>query len=70
MSKKKISLICGWAALIFAAIFLLNLIRDAIVYNSTLNSAPFYLWVLVDAILSLLPALGFLAAHLFFKKKS
>ena len=70
MNKKKISLICGWAAAICTVCFLLNMIRDAIVYDSTLNSAPFSLWVLVDAILLLLPALGFLAAHFYFKKKS
>ena len=70
MNKQKLSRICGQAAIIFVVLFLLNLIRDAIAYNTTLNSAPFFVWILTDAIFYLLPALGFFAAHLYFRKKS
>lgn len=70
MNKRKTSRICGWAAIILTVIFVLNLIWDWSVYNTTLNSAPFYIWVLADAVVLLLPALGFLTAHLYFKKKA
>ena len=70
MNNKKLSRICGQAAIGFVILCLLNLLRDAIAYNTTLNSAPFSVWILADAIFYLLPALGFWAAHLYFRKKS
>ena len=56
MNKNKIIKICNTVAFIFALSFLLQLVRDWNVYNTTLNSAPFRLWVLTDAVLYLMPA--------------
>ena len=56
MNKKKIIKLCNTVAFIFALSFLLQLARDWTVYNTTLNSAPFRLWVLTDAVLYLMPA--------------
>ena len=56
MKKNKVIKICNTVAFIFALSFLLQLVRDWILYNSTLNSAPFRLWVLTDAVLYLMPA--------------
>ena len=55
-SKTKLIKICNTVAFIFALSFLLQLVRDWSVYNTTLNSAPFRLWVLTDAVLYLMPA--------------
>lgn len=69
MDKQKISRICGWVAVIMAALFVPTVIVDWIRYNTTLNSAPFYVVVLVDAITLLLPAAIFFAIHLILKPK-
>ena len=66
--KKKILKICNTVAFIFALSFLLKLARDWNVYNTTLNSAPFYVWVLADAVQYLMPAafvflIGRIAKH-------
>ena len=56
MKKDKLIKICNTVGFIFALSFLLQLLRDWNVYNTTLNSAPFRLWVVTDAVLYLLPA--------------
>lgn len=45
------------ASLLLTLGFIIKVLIDYGVYNSTLNSAPFYLWILVDGIYFLLPAL-------------
>ncbi len=45
------------ASLLLTLGFIIKVLIDYGVYNSTLNSAPFYLWILVDSIYFLLPAL-------------
>ena len=69
MNKQKLSRICGWIAIILVILFVLNLIRDWYVYNTTLNSAPFSLWIAVDAVILLLPAALCGAAHFWFKPR-
>ena len=56
MKKDKLLKICTTVGFIFALSFLLQLLQDWNVYNTTLNSAPFRLWVVTDAVLYLLPA--------------
>ena len=56
MNQAKIIKICNIVAFILTLSFLLKLVRDWFVYSTTLNSAPFYLWVKVDAAYYLLPA--------------
>ena len=56
MNQAKIIKICNIVAFILTLSFLLKLVRDWFVYSTTLNSAPFYLWVMVDAAYYLLPA--------------
>ena len=56
MKKDKLIKICNTVGFIFALSFFLQLLRDWNVYNTTLNSAPFRLWVVTDAVLYLLPA--------------
>ena len=54
--QKKLIKICNFVAFIFALSFLLKLARDWGVYSTTLNSAPFYIWVVADAVQYLMPA--------------
>ena len=37
--------------------FVIKLLRDIYVYNTTLNSAPFYIWLVVDMIYFIVPAI-------------
>ena len=53
---KKLIKACNMVAFIFLLSFFLKLGRDWVMYNSTLNSAPFYIWVVANAIQYLLPA--------------
>ena len=53
---KKLIKACNLVAFIFLLSFFLKLGRDWVMYSSTLNSAPFYVWILADAIRYLLPA--------------
>ena len=53
---KKLIKACNMVAVIFLLSFVLKLGRDWMMYNSTLNSAPFYIWVVADAIRYLMPA--------------
>ena len=56
MKKDKLLKICNFVTLIFLLSFLLKVARDWTVYNGTLNSAPFYIWVVADAVQYLMPA--------------
>ena len=53
---KKLIKVCNMVAFIFLLSFVLKLCRDWMMYDSTLNSAPFYIWIVADAIRYLLPA--------------
>ena len=53
---KKLITTCNIVAFIFLLSFFLKLGRDWMMYDSTLNSAPFYIWVVANAIQYLLPA--------------
>ena len=49
--------------------FVIQLLIDYHKYNTTLNSAPFWIWIVVDALVWLLPALlAFLAGIIVSKK--
>ena len=49
--------------------FVIQLLIDYHKYNTTLNSAPFWIWIVVDALVWLLPALlAFLAGVIVSKK--
>ncbi len=69
MDKQKVSRVCGWVAIIMAALFVPAVITDWVRYNATLNSAPFYIWIIVDAVTFLLPAAISFAFHLILKPK-
>lgn len=49
--------------------FIINTIIDYNRYNSTLNSAPFYLWIVVNALCFIVPAIIVLIVGMIIKKK-
>jgi len=61
-------LLYGASALMVVG-FCVHLGVDYHQYNTTLNSAPFWLWICVDALIWLLPALLAFLAGLIAKKK-
>jgi len=69
MKKSKISKMCALISIILAIIFVIKVVLDYVTYKTTLNSAPFYLWIVVDAIYFLLPASVIMIVSIFFSKK-
>lgn len=59
----------GFSALLFIG-FIINTIIDYTRYNSTLNSAPFYLQIIVNAICFIVPAIVLFVVGFVIKKKS
>ena len=57
------------AAVLMEVGFCIHVIVDWCQYSSTLNSAPFWIWVLSDALLWLLPATVACVAGFVAKKK-
>ena len=68
--KSKIShKFCYALSFLLAVGFVIALVRDFIVYHSTLNSAPFSLWIAIDCIYFLLPAGILFSIGLILKKR-
>lgn len=67
--KHKISKSCNIISLIFIVCFVIKTIYDYGSYSSTLNSAPFYLWILVNTVCLAFPALILFIVGIVLKKK-
>lgn len=65
----KRSKLCYSISLLLALGFLLQTAIDYSRYNAAMNSAPFSLWVLVNALSFLVPALAVLVVRLILRKK-
>lgn len=67
------SLKASKACIIISAVLLLCFVVknpiDYYVYSTTLNSAPFYLWILVNTVYFILPAAVLLVVGLVLKRK-
>ncbi len=63
-----VTLCYGLSALLFVA-FMISTMIDYSRYNRTLNSAPFYVWIVVNAIYFLLPAVIAFIIGVALKKK-
>ena len=61
--------ICYWLSGSGIGLFIGNTIKDAVNYNKMLNSAPFYVFVLANAVTYLLPGAVFAGIAYFLKKK-
>lgn len=68
--KKNIHKICFVLAAALTLGFVIKLIIDYSVYTSTLNSAPFYLLIIIDGLCFLLPAAIILVVGLVIKRKA
>lgn len=67
--NNKISKWCNIISLVLIVWFIMKTIFDYGKYSSTLNSAPFYLWILVNALYFVLPALIIFSVGIIFKRK-
>ena len=65
----KIHNLCFLAVRILLAVFVITLVGDYMSYNSYVNSAPFYVFVLGNALTTLLPAGIVFAVGKWLKKK-
>lgn len=63
-----VKLLYGASALMVLG-FCIHVLIDYHKYNTTLNSAPFWIWIAVDALVWLLPALLAFLAGLIVSKK-
>ncbi len=62
--------ICYGLSILLVISFIVQTIIDYSRYNSTLNSAPFYLWIIANAICFIVPAIIVLIVGLVIKKKT
>jgi len=70
MKKLRASQICFLISILLSAGFVVHTIADYIRYSSTLNSAPFSVWVIVNGICFLLPALISVIVGLILRNKA
>ena len=70
MTKKYGVILCYGLSLLLLIGFVVQTLVDYSRYDSTLNSAPFSLWVWVNAVCFLLPAVIALTIGLFIGKKA
>ncbi|MBR7185526.1 MAG: hypothetical protein IKD37_07960 [Clostridia bacterium] len=61
--------VCYTLSVLFFLGFIVNTIIDYGRYNSTLNSAPFYLWVVVNILYFIAPAIIAFILGIVIKKK-
>ena len=66
---KKAPVVCSIASAVLVIVFVIKSIVDYTRYTTTLNSAPFYMWVLVDALFLVVPAIAVFIIGLMIKKK-
>ena len=57
MLRNKTLMVCNVISIVLLIAFVINVIVDYAKYTASLNSAPFYVWVLVDALFFVLPAI-------------
>ena len=65
----KATIVCYGSAKILRWAFVISLIRDMMQYNNYANSAPFYIFVLGNAAVTLLPAAVMYILAKYFEKK-
>lgn len=57
MKKINITKMCNVISIILLVCFIVKTIIDYTQYSSTLNSAPFYVWIIANALYFVLPAI-------------
>ena len=66
--KKKVPMICNIVSVVLVIAFIVNNVVDYSKYTSTLNSAPFYVWILANALYLIIPAIILFAVGAIIKK--
>ena len=56
MKKKNIQIFCNIISALLAIAFVIKTIINFFQYDTLLNAAPFYVWILVNALFLLIPA--------------
>ncbi len=69
MKKAAIIKLCYIASMVLVILFFIKNIVDYSTYTTTLNSAPFYVWIAVNALYFLLPAVVIFIVGIIMKKK-
>lgn len=57
MKQKSATIICNLISVLLMIAFFVKSIADYVQYSSSLNSAPFYIWIVVNAIYFIVPAM-------------
>lgn len=65
----KIVKFCNIASVILVLCFIVNTIIDYTRYSATLNSAPFRVWIMVNALYFILPAVIIFVVGIIIKNK-
>lgn len=66
--KKKVPMICNIVSVVLVIAFIVKNVVDYSKYTSTLNSAPFYIWILANALYLIIPAIILFAVGAIIKK--
>ena len=66
--KKKVPMICNIVSVVLVIAFIVKNVVDYSKYTSTLNSAPFYVWILANALYLIIPAIILFAVGGIIKK--
>jgi hypothetical protein len=69
MKKKNATIICNIISIILIVAFVVKSIVDYFQYSSSLNSAPFYTWIVVNAIYLIVPAIIVFVIGVIIKKR-
>lgn len=69
MKKENIYKLLCIVSIILVIVFAIVLVIDYINYDNTLNSAPFYTWIIVRSIEFILPSIIIFIASIIIKKK-
>lgn len=67
--KKKLPIVCGIVSAVFVVTFVIKTIVDYTQYSANLNSAPFSVWILVNALYFIIPATIVFVIGCIMKKK-
>ena len=66
--KKKVPMICNIVSVVLVIAFIVKNVVDYSKYTTTLNSAPFYVWIFANALYLIIPAIILFAVGAIIKK--
>ena len=69
MKKAAITKLCYIVSIVLVIFFFIKSVVDYSAYTTTLNSAPFYVWIAVNALYFLVPAVIVFSVGFIIKKK-